>query len=387
MARPTINPNTSVWLDAMRAAAAQAVVLGHLYQLFFFGSHAGQESPITTALHSVIIRISSYSHDAVMVFFVLSGYLVGGSALKAIHDRNFAFGNFLRDRLARLWTVVLPTLLVTLVLDDISTHYGKGTYIIANWASLFPQDWLNGDPWSLKRFLSNAAFLTRVADLAYGTNVSLWSVTNEFWYYVTLPAMALLILGDARHKWIGLGIIAALLAVLVALEAPLAWPFVVGFGIWMMGAILRRLPHSAITSGIGLIVLAACFAVAYAGNLQQGSMPRDILVAGITSCLIALSRHLPGALISNIASFFAKFSFSLYAIHLPVIVLVLSFDPLTSLNRVYGAMDLMRFIAYFSITNIAAYAFWLCFERRTETTRIWLGKLGLPALRRDDQSA
>src|ERR1035437_10604196 len=54
-----------------------------------------------------------------MICFVLSGYLVGGSVLRAFQRDNWPGKEYLTKRLTRLWVVLLPALLLTIVLDNV----------------------------------------------------------------------------------------------------------------------------------------------------------------------------------------------------------------------------------------------------------------------------
>ena len=56
--------------------------------------------------------ISNLGHQAVIIFFALSGYLVGGSVINAIRRSEWSWVRYLTQRLVRLWLVLLPALQV-----------------------------------------------------------------------------------------------------------------------------------------------------------------------------------------------------------------------------------------------------------------------------------
>src|ERR1700722_8142246 len=107
--------DASVHLDAVRGLAALVVFLGHGQSLFLAsGLHLAPDgkttaeastSPITVAVvpPPASASMETVGHEAVMVFFVLSGYFVGGSALRAVRKGYLSWKKYLFQRLTRLW--------------------------------------------------------------------------------------------------------------------------------------------------------------------------------------------------------------------------------------------------------------------------------------------
>lgn len=362
-----IQDNTSVWLDVLRSLAAQAVVLGHTYQLFFFGSHAAPENQIEMILHNFIIFISKFSHEAVVVFFVISGYLVGGNALNAIRSGTFQWRDFLISRLTRLWVVLLPCLVITLMLDSASLNFGNGAYFISNWASMFPPGWMDADPWSISRFITNALFLARFVEPMYGTNMSLWSLTNEFWYYLLLPALLTLLTSKGKRLVFSIGILLVLGGLLSMVTNPIS--FLVFFAIWLLGAVLFYAQNVLRLSSTPLLLIMISFGiVALMPNLES-QMLKDICL-GIVSCaIISVSPYIASRWAQKPSKFIAGYSFSLYVMHLPFLVLLFSTDPKTAIVSPYGGYDLLRFVGYVIITNMFCIVFWYIFERHTDAIK------------------
>ncbi|MDP9097025.1 MAG: acyltransferase family protein, partial [Pseudomonadota bacterium] len=87
-----IDPGISSYLDLFRTLAAVVVVLSHLVpNLFGIDVIPG--------------------HDAVMVFFVISGYVIAFAA----ENRDRTIDHFVVNRLARLWSVLLPSVLISAI--------------------------------------------------------------------------------------------------------------------------------------------------------------------------------------------------------------------------------------------------------------------------------
>src|SRR6478609_5001320 len=97
-----VPPVTSLVLDIARFVLALSVALGHWTQGYF------QETwP----------DLTNGAIAAVGGFFVLSGYTI---RLLTPAEQSFSGVNFFVERLSRLWSVALPALLLTVVLDLIS---------------------------------------------------------------------------------------------------------------------------------------------------------------------------------------------------------------------------------------------------------------------------
>ena len=87
--------------------------------LFFVDYEAiARHNPLTVAAYLV----SGLGHQWVIVFFVLSGYLVGGSVLRSVRTGSWSWRAYLLARLSRLYVVLLPALLLGGALDWLGMH-------------------------------------------------------------------------------------------------------------------------------------------------------------------------------------------------------------------------------------------------------------------------
>ena len=73
-------------------------------------------------LVKLVYFVSGFGHYAVMAFFVLSGFLVGGSVLRGRMDGEFNWGLYAVNRLTRLWIVLIPALLLGAIWDHLGLH-------------------------------------------------------------------------------------------------------------------------------------------------------------------------------------------------------------------------------------------------------------------------
>jgi peptidoglycan/LPS O-acetylase OafA/YrhL len=313
----------NVMADSIRSVAAVLVVAGHLRTLFF-QDYAGQDS---TAVR-VFYFLTSLGHEAVLVFFVLSGYWVGGSILRGHAQGSFSWATFATARLSRLWIVIVPALLFTCVMDAVTRRVSTHNSPIAT-----PEAYHDVIPPSIQDAstlfvgIQNVVFLQELHAPTFGTNTPLWSLAYEFWYYLIFAAAV----GAARRN-LTLGSRAAALA-LVSVCIIVAGREIALLSLyWLLGAAVayltgklppdRNLRASTLWRCLGSLILFAGLVI----SKNELSVGGRVAIGVATGILIYVSpRTYPVqtlGLISKAIVTLASFSFSLYAIHLPVAVLL-----------------------------------------------------------------
>ena len=175
-------------LDLVRGVSALAVMLGHL-RAFLLVDFGGVPAP--GLLTKVFYFATGLGHEAVMVFFVLSGYFVGGSVLAGLGKGSFRWGGYAAARLTRLWMVLFPALILTLAADWVGQRANPAAYA-GGLNHVFKSGPTPVEPAALGplAFLGNLFFVQTVAVPVYGSNGPLWSLANEFWYYLVFPLLA-----------------------------------------------------------------------------------------------------------------------------------------------------------------------------------------------------
>ena len=159
-----MNKATSIYLDLVRLLAALIVLIYHFaYERF---SGGGLQ----------FIRDSHIGSDAVILFFVLSGYVIAYVA--AERDRNVQ--EYMLNRLSRLWSVAIPALVLTVVVDQLGLLINPKAY--GGW-------WYQNDSPVFRTF-ANLFFVNELwfKSIRPFTNGPFWSLGYEFWYYVIFAA-------------------------------------------------------------------------------------------------------------------------------------------------------------------------------------------------------
>ncbi len=355
----------SILISALRGLAALQVVAAHL-RAEFFPSLRSLENP--TLWYQALSFFTGFAHQAVLVFFLISGWLVGGSLLNKLGQPD-AIKLYAIDRVSRLWTVLIPTFVLVLA-------FGIMT------GTLDPRsaDFSPANPFSVSAFAGNLAGLQTIAVPEFGGNFPLWSLANESWYYLMFPLLVLA-LGAAPGKRLlpgGLLMLACLL---------LPFQIVLYFTIWLLGAAFSRVRlECGAALRVALLVVLVALSVylrltGRSSDMLPASYPQYLLLSVLAMLLLSSTivtvnpaTRLVGP-IKAAATVLSNFSFTLYVVHIPLLGVLgwlgmhlaggaaLSADKPAHLG-IYVAM-LAGIVAF-------AYGFYCLFEARTYQVRRWL---------------
>jgi peptidoglycan/LPS O-acetylase OafA/YrhL len=366
---------TSAHLDALRALAAIAVMAGHARALLLLDFGATSRSPLLAGFYA----LTGLGHQAVLVFFALSGLLVGGSVLRG--GQQFAWREYAVARFTRLFPVLLLAQVSCALLDfgGIWLFGGSGPYG-GNFlgASIGPSPAIV-DRMQISSFLGSLAFLPDHLVLSFGSNFVLWSLVCEFWYYILFP----LIITAARP-----GKPRVVRAVAIAFSAAillmLGLTNTLYFFVWVGGAAVSALP---LASGRPSRVVAALAYPLFAAAVAVSRLPAvpavaaDVAISAGTLLLLWGLRHLAGnpPRTTRFWSFVASFSYTLYAVHLPLLIFVTAglersarWEPSLRSFALYGSVCCLAVAYAFVLANVAEY--------RSPALRRWLlSVVGTPA--------
>jgi peptidoglycan/LPS O-acetylase OafA/YrhL len=295
----------SILLDLVRALAALAVLVGHAVQL----GHYGGPYPFSLL----------FQHNAVIVFFVLSGLVIAASV-----DRGGqSLASYTLARATRILPVAIPALLISaavVVIDALILP-----------VPLFSED-AKGIPSS--DILFALLFLSESYQTGFALDPPYWSLCYEVWFYA-LFAAATFLDGWKRLAWL------AALAVFAGPNVLLLLPT------WLIGVALVRLPSArALPAWLGgvfvAIALASLFLVPMITRPLQHTLYEmlpwrpgfstyalsDLLLALCIALGFAGLRAITPAdapwldRIARPVRYAANMSFSLYLIHWPLLKLL-----------------------------------------------------------------
>ena len=370
-------------IDCARWLAAVVVVVGHarFALLKGYGLLAPGERPLWV---QGWYFVTGYFVEAVLVFFVLSGFLVGGMVCARLARNSFIPADYAIDRFSRLYTAFLPALIMTAILTAIGTIWFGATGLYdASHPTFAEKDTLIDFAANagIGTFFGNAAMLQFYFVEPYGANPPLWTLSSEFWFYTVfgLAAAASAARGRARLACAVLGGAAALalgpmfwlyagmwlLGVAAAIVRPPKWPLA-PLALLMLGGllVLRRLADG---------ILAPSAVVSYA--IQYG-------VCLAMALMLLGWRARPPRWSLPLARFnkaMADFSYSLYLTHFPVMILLVATLGTLTGNPGYRSgfaptdgMALATYAAEVVLAFAVAWVFALGTERQTAKVRGWL---------------
>jgi peptidoglycan/LPS O-acetylase OafA/YrhL len=309
----------SVLLDAVRGVAALLVCAYHVRYLLLM-----DYSQLTAHRRLWLLPyvVCGLGHQAVLVFFVLSGYLVGGSTVRSIERGSWTWRGYLLHRGVRLWLVLLPALLIGGAIDAtaLHLHLAPGLYggLVPNHITFDVRPNLT---W--KAFFGSLFFVQKILTPVFGSNGALWSLAYEFWYYLIFPLGLLAVRG--RYS--------AVLRISCAVGFLAACRFVghdilMLLPVWLLGALLAVVPVRANGARLRWLAVALyCpFFVAFSRGDPMGLNLRDYAIAVGTFALLWV---LLGAQEPYGKEWFVRpsreaagFSYTLYLFHTPLLMVL-----------------------------------------------------------------
>jgi peptidoglycan/LPS O-acetylase OafA/YrhL len=306
----TLPPLFSVVLDVLRLVAALGVFVSHLCRPEY---------------SSALVRYQSWvgdGHEWVVVFLVISGFVVCHSTLTRVTTA----GQYVFKRLSRLWSVLIPALVLTAVVE----------VLLRAWSGI-PSDGANSSLMTAVRSGMTALFLNEMwfFSAAPALNKPLWSISYEFWYYAAFAAVVFPQRGWAKLAW-STGVL-ALAGPKIALLIPCWGAGVVVWWVTRWG----RTPHSL--GGRWLVYLIGLMAFGASGwlFLKGWRLPDDVdgsrlwfsrwfvsdwVIAGLLAALliavhVATSQKPSGGTqgVARGLRLAADQTFAIYAFHFPLL--------------------------------------------------------------------
>ena len=347
------------WIDWLRFIAAFMVVVCHVR-----GHHWMDYANLDKGSHTFAIisffALTRAGLEWVVVFFVLSGFLVGGGVISKVMNHKFDIIQFVIDRFSRIWIPLMPAFVLSSVV---------GLYC--------------GISFSISTLVGNLLGLQGIFFDVFAHNAPLWSLSYEIWFYVLIGSIAVILKSVWRAKTIALIILLVSFAVFTKLNTSLlaCWllggfcfflisdsrnPWLLFFGvvIALVGMFLSQLQADSLSfTKVGLIKL-----------LPSRDLSSLIESLGIGLLISSICTIVPigqsWVSLEHLGTKLAAWSYTLYLTHYPILMLMDHFYP----ERYHSltSASFLLFVLKILACLVSAWLLYLPFEAKTVTIRIWL---------------
>ena len=362
-----------IWLDLFRGLAAIEVFLSHLRSLMFrsFGS---EQSGIFKKL---FYFFTGFAHQAVIVFFVLSGFFITGTIFRSLDKSKFSPLGYTTDRLVRLWIVLIPGLILTFIVDRTGLHYFGSNRV---YTGIFYMGDINvASHLTVANFTGDIFFLQGILVTTFGSNSPLWSLSNEFWYYILFPLI--LFIFRKNETWVKLMLLVLTIIIFLFVGKNISLYFL----IWLMGSCLvwlkGKFPEPSVPVRNGIIIIGTVASVICLYKIRTGTSTESSLdfIAAIFMGILCYGCLFMDGIPSfprKIISFVSGFSYSLYVIHLPLCIFLTAAFGVDQQN--WGTKSFMLYLFILILVTGVSVLFWYCFESRYISLRAVVRKKYFP---------
>lgn len=336
-------------LDLMRGLAALLVLISHLRGDCFveYGALPASQHNL---LATIFFAATRTAHEAVMVFFVLSGFVVGGEVLARVRQHRFQIRDYSIDRSTRILIPLVPACLFTVAIGLL----------------------LTGEIPPLDQILANMVGLNEVITKNLAFNPVLWSLSYEIWFYIFAGAAAYVV----SQRPTGASVLVLLACVIVF--AILKTHYLI---IWMLGACASL--FSEVRFRKSLLLAGLLLSLAGSVLYQLGAESRSVVAVAYVPPVVAeflfcigIAMTFPFLISSSANRVLARFSLPVTALAAFSYTLYLTHRPTdAALGYIFGKADVISFQSLFTfslrvlICLMVAGCFYLCFERNTSKAR------------------
>jgi peptidoglycan/LPS O-acetylase OafA/YrhL len=351
----TIKSNKNItnlsFLDGIRGLAAFYVLVHHarvlLTQPYYEGflKHPENYNKLDKLL-TYLFASFKFGHEAVLVFFVLSGFVIH---LKQANNnsKHFSIVSFYQKRIVRIYPVLLTSITVTFLAATV-------LYFVTG-------DEIQG--LNFYNFFQNILLLPGLN--IFGNNYPMWSLQHEWFFYLVYPLLLVL---NKRSQFYSFAIVVALnilyacgIKISIIGEASMTLLY------WWIGAVLAELyVRNKLNDNILFAGLATLLLKIFIANPNLSNICFSISIAMII-----------GYLLKNKTSFFVKslkrlkflgdWSFSIYLLHYPIQVLIKE----TYIFK-YGSLPYSFHLVVLGIfiSIIISYPIYLITEKKTQAYKM-----------------
>lgn len=335
--RNDIDTRRNTGIDLLRGLSILLVVLHHIGLRIKL-----RKTDLIELLPEKLLNALNFNgYEAVFIFFVISGFLITGNALR----RSGSLSNIdLRTFYARRFSRIAPCLLVLVLVLSVLHLFGVQDYIVQREGQSLPRAIIAALGFHLNWYEGMTGYLPGGWDV-------LWSLSIEEVFYIGFPVICLL----TRRAWVLVPMLIVLAISLpwtrAALEANEIWqekaylPGMAAIATGVLGAMVwhrwQRVPH-AVASLLGVVGAVGVYLVMFEGKFLWGVMRNGymLLLTCSALCLVLASAwaravNAPWRGLDWLRSW-GRLSYEIYLTHMFVVFAVVRLYKATGSDMAHG---------------------------------------------------
>jgi len=358
MTRPQRAASPAIALDFLRGLAALLVVLVHTRGSSFveFGALPVGQRTLPVAVFFGFTRLGQ---EAVLTFFVLSGFLVGGQVIERVRQARFDLRTYAIDRCSRIFLPLVPACLFTGAISLLVFHEQTNAALLA----------------------ANMTGLNGLFAPTLARDLPLWTLSYEIWFYVVGGALGYLAINRSSPGAIAVLALCAIVFSVQGARFLLYWALGALMIFLLKGRHLRLmfLSGTLLAIGGGLLLELALPSRSLTTVIPISTETSEAIICiGVAAMIPFLCSEYVNRSIGFLrapAAGLASMSYSVYLFHYPVNTVL---DRFFTKAPELDLTSVSYFLARIAICLTVSAAFYFCFERNTKYVRRWLQRPARP---------
>jgi peptidoglycan/LPS O-acetylase OafA/YrhL len=332
------HPKEILFLDGLRGLAALYVLIHHARWLLWEGYEEGfliykETYTFFEKMNVYLFSAFKFGHEAVLIFFVLSGFVIHLRYSKLIVEKGslaaFDYFPYLKRRAVRILPPFLLALILTYLLDTTGAYFHLPIYFQQTSSATINENVLCDH--SFLTLLGNLIFTMKIYVPVWGTDGPLWSLAYEWWFYMIYPLFFLL----HKKNWL---LSSAFILILFLGSVYIAeWPSLLlkkiffYMIVWWLGVLLADIYSGKIQfdfkwiSPLALLLIPLPLSIIPLSFSSYVPLLWGLGFCGLFSILFKLKETNFMIRTLNKLKPLGDISYSLYVVHFPLLVLLSGF--------------------------------------------------------------